>query len=72
MRREQEATAGEVTVPIAPSPACYIKAALIERRFFEQTPDQAPTMRQVMTSLQRQTERHLNQVKDALSRTRAR
>ncbi len=69
--QEQEAVAkrGAVTFPVALSLSYYIETALIERRFFEQLPQQSSNVRRVMSTLRRETEEHVRKVNGELSLT---
>jgi hypothetical protein len=70
--REQQAFARQgTTMAAAISTAYYIETALMERRFFEQLPQQSPAVAWAMTILRKDTERHVEIVKDALTKVRA-
>ncbi len=71
--REQETAArrGGITFHTALSLTYYIETALIERKFFEQLPQQSSNVQRVMSTLQRETEQHVNKVKLELSRTKS-
>ena len=66
--QERNARKG-ITATAALSTAYYIEIALLERRFFEQFPQDDPAASRVMSALRRETESHVRKVKDALPRT---
>ena len=69
---EQEATArhGEVPFEKAVIVASYIEGALIEQKFFEQLPLDDSRLKNVMSALMRETERHAKKIEDAVAQSR--
>ncbi|MBN1152112.1 MAG: hypothetical protein JXA58_02780 [Dehalococcoidia bacterium] len=67
--REQHDYARQgTTMAAAIASAYYLETALMERRFFEQLPQQSPAVARVMNSLKKETERHVRKTRDALTR----
>ncbi len=68
--QEEVARRNGIAFATALSLAYFIETALIERRFFEQLEPQGSNAQRLMSNLQRETEQHVNRVKDELSRAK--
>jgi hypothetical protein len=67
--REQRAYARQgTTMAAAVANAYYLEISLMERRFFEQLPQQSPEVARVLASLKKETEKHVRKTRDALTR----